>query len=280
MVRKTIFRWLCLGLSALVIGPLIGAVMSMTRGVDGSAGTTALVSSSPVMGFTLVLLGIGMAGVAGIMAAALVGARDGLFCMGLALAWGAWACGRLVGVSRAIGMESPFGRLAVEGLILGIATALVGALVVAIGRGDVEDESGPALGRQSLLGVGAFVVVGGIVGWIIAREGLVGQTFAAAASAGLVGGLAARLVGHGCSSRTLLAGIPLLAFIGPMIAGMRVRGSFGDALYQNEIAGIGWIMPLDWASGILVGLPLGLTWAASMVEHQHGEGEGTRVGAA
>jgi hypothetical protein len=213
------------------------------------------------------------------LAAALVGSRDGLFCMGIALAWGAWATGRLIGVARAVGMENPLGRLAMEGLVLGLATAGVGALIVTIGRGDAADDADAPAGRQSLLGLASLVVVGAIVAWIVAREGLVGQTFAAAVSAGVVGGLAARLLGHGCSSRTLLLGIPALAFAGPMIANVRVKGNFGEALYLGDIAGIGWIMPLDWASGLLVGLPLGLTWAASMVEHHHHDGSPAGAGA-
>jgi hypothetical protein len=103
---------------------------------------------------------------------------------------------------------------------------------------------------------------------------MVGQTFAAAACAGLFGGMAARVVGHGCAGRTLLFAIPVLATAAPLLAMARIHGSFGATVYSDELPGLGRVMPLDWASGILMGLPLGLSWAASIVEQHTPKEEG------
>ena len=200
-----------------------------------------------------------------------------MFCMGLALAWGSWQTGRLPDVARAVGLENPLMRLSVEGLIVGAGTMVVGLGVVWAGRGDERDEAGPVIGWQSLVGLAAMVIVGGLAAWGVARGELVGQTFAAATAGGVFGGLAARVFGHGCSGRALLVALPLLGLAGPLIGDALLRGPFGAAVYAgstdpDRLAGIAWIMPLDWASGLLMGLPLGLSWAASMVEHHHREG--------
>ena len=272
MLKKSLLRWTCIGVSALVVGPLVGALISTVRGVDGSDVATALVSSSPGWGLIATLLGVLLAGVAGIIAAVLVGARDGMFCMGVSLAWGAWHSGHFKELARAVDLHDPLSRLAVGGLVIGLVTAIVGVAIVWIGGGEIEDESETLLSRQSLIGVGAMVVVGGLVAWGVARTGLVGQTFAAAACGGLFGGLAARVIGHGCSGRALMAAIPVLATAAPLLAMAQLGGSFGATVYADALPGLGRIMPLDWASGLLVGLPLGLSWAASIVEQHQSEG--------
>lgn len=279
-MKRSLARWICIGVSALVIGPLIGALVFTVRGVDGSEVATALVSDAPAWGLIAVLLGVLLAGVVGVGAAILVGSRDGMFCMGVALAWAAWHTGHFKELARAVDLHDPLARLAAEGLIVGAVTAAVGILIVWIGGGEIEDESDTFFGRQSLIGLLAMVVAGGLVAWGVARTGLVGQTFAAAACAGLFGGLAARVMGHGCAGRTLMLAIPILATAAPLLAMSQVHGSFGATVYADELPGLGRIMPLDWASGILMGLPLGLTWAASIVEQHQEDGGGARARAA
>jgi hypothetical protein len=94
----------------------------------------------------------------------------------------------------------------------------------------------------------------------------VGQTLAAAVVAGITGTLVGRIVSHRAPLGSFLAGGLLLAAIGPA-AGAIIDG---QALVERVYAGTGFtlarIMPLDWIAGILIGVPVGASWAASMVQ--------------
>ena len=264
MVTATI-RWVLKFAAILLVGPLAGMLVGGLRAPDGGSGATLLINDAPVMGLVMGLLAIGLATAFGIITARLSTLRLGMFTMGVVLAWAAWSTGHLDAIVRHSNSGGVMFKLAAEGLIVG-AASLAGAWAVVMFGGRGKEERGPLINAQTPAAIGGAVLAGAAAGWIIARSELVGQTVGAAIAAGLVGITVGRVVAMGTNVVTLIGGALLLAVLGPL-AGAFMHGSdLAASVYSGEIAAIARIMPLDWAAGIMIGAPIGTTWAASLTE--------------
>ncbi|HED54149.1 MAG TPA: hypothetical protein ENJ00_08105 [Phycisphaerales bacterium] len=265
-MSRPIRTLLALAFAFLVLGPVAGLLVGSLRGTDGGTQATLFVGQSPVQG---VLAGLGvfvLATVAGIVGGRAAGLNIALMSAGLVFSWAAWLSGRIdeiVEVSRV----SPMQPLIAEGAF--VALMLVG--MVALTRRfapfepDPETEVGPSAVAVALV---AGLAISSAAAWLIAIEPLKGQTIGAAAVAGLVGAATARLVFLRLPGWTVIALPAALAILGPLatqaIAGDGyVRDVFGQTLFH-----LGWIMPMDWAAGALIGIPIGLAWTDSVIEQQ------------
>lgn len=254
-----------LAIAFLAIGPVAGLLVGSLRGADGSTQATLLVGQSPVAGAISGLIAFAFAGAAGVIGSRNAGINTGLACAGLVLSWAAWLSGRvdeIVLVTR----ESPFSLLTLEGVYVAI---LLGGLVwlirqTATERHEVETEPNPAGLAVALI---AGVAIAGVVGWLLAIEPLKGQTIGAALVAGVVGAAAARLVFLRLPGWSAAAIPALLAILGPLAA-QALAGDVVDAVFERSLFRLGWVTPLDWAAGALVGIPIGLAWTDGVVQ-QH-----------
>jgi len=179
--------------------------------------------------------------------------------------------------------------LAVEGLVVSLAGAAIGALLMVInGRrqaagaapgGILLLERGENASKGAVLGVSllAGVAAGGVVAWFCAVTDLKGQTLMAGVLAAIAAGAASHLAGNAMHSSvspvpSLLA-MALLGLVGPLLA----RGMHGEhvveAVYGGALFGPGRLMSLDWAAGALLGVPIGMGWAGAMLDSRAAEAE-------
>lgn len=276
-MRHTLLSSIVLAVAAFVAGPFVGWMCGMLVAWDGGPDATPLVSSSLPLGIGVLLASLAVAAVVGVLGGRLCGIATGLMASGFSLAWGAWELGHIDGVLRSANSAGPFSRLAVEGLLTGGGAALVAWAVVraARGRGHAMPQAHPV--GESLIGMGATVVVGGIVALVLARTAMVGQTFGAGIGAAMVGVLVGRLVAPSASVLFLVGAGAVLGALGPIAGMLFSQPEPFRAMVEGGLHPLARVMPMDWATGFLIGTPIGAGWASSMTE-KHAEPEPTGVG--
>lgn len=268
-MAHTVARWGLIALGLLVIGPLLAIPFGSLRLPDGAMGSPALLSTSPAWGFLLLLAAMGVACALGVIAARVGGTGLGLAVAGFTLAGPAWTTGVLDGALRArpdAMVAESLRSLAIEGALV---AALAGLAAVTIGRagrrGGEDGERPDAL--HSLGGLALAGVVAGVAASLVARESIKGQNFGAALVAGAAGATAARLMLGRAPAAVFVVGVCALGVVGPVWAML----AFGDgalrAAYEMRIPALARPLALDWASGGMVGVALGLYWAASLRRH-------------
>ncbi len=278
---KSILRWIIYLAAVLAAGPLAGLATAWLRAPDGGSDATPLASSSPVLGLAAGLGAVLLAMVVGLVAGRLVGIKAGMSAAGLVLAWAAWRTGTIDHIIRGAGSGRVLWRLAIEGVLFGAAGVAVALLLSRLGTPDHHDEHGrdakPGDGHEPrrfsldpklLAGpVAAGLVAGGVAAWLIAQTPLKGQAVAAAIIGAIAAAAAGRLVDYRAALPTLAIPIALLAVLGPL-SGM-VMGASPDVLVAGRngaLFPLANILPLDWIAGGLLGIPLGVAWAGSLIE--------------
>lgn len=286
-MRQATLRWTCYLLALLVLGPIAGSLVAGLRAADGGYNATALISTSPIKGIFLTIIALAIAAAAGLAAARLTTARAGLTTAGLTLVWAAWRSAEVEQIIRAAHATTPMWALAIEGAIWVAAAAVIAAAIERIGG---LDHTNPAwTGREhqgdrppplsltesiratvhiSPAAFAAAVAAGGVAAWLVAAQGLKGQTVAA----GVVAGLAAAAIGRAIDTKAaapafFLPGI-VVALVSPVAGVVLAQGSIVDATYAGTLAPIARVAPLDWAAGWLLGVPMGLGWATSLVSER------------
>ncbi len=271
--RSLIVNWIVAGIALLGIGPIAGAAAAVMRSPEGSADTTALLSSAPVTGIVMAAIGLALAGIWGLIVKPLAGARMALACSGMVLLWSARKFGRPDVMIREAAESGTMFKLALEGAVVGLGVVVIAMLITR--KPDLTSKSGhPAGGRSHTkpdikaiaLGTVVMIAVGGLVAMIVARTGQYGQTVAAAIAAGVAGAAAARTVSHVAPTWAFFAGGAILAGVGPIIANQLAGAGLREALYVGELFPLAHLSPFDWAAGLLIGVPMGDAWADSMVE--------------
>lgn len=260
--------------AAFVLGPIAGRMTALLRAPDGGPDATALLSTSPVLGLLLTVAAILLATAYALFAAKQLNFKWGLLCAGLIVAWSAWSSGRADAVIRRVQGPSALWALAVEGLIYGLIGVVACWLITRTSdRRAAGVEPVDGMQGDSVKAAGVGILVGGAAALAVARSEMIGQTFAAALTAGAVGTLVGRIVGHrACVPASMLA-CPALACLGPVAAALFHGSGVLDVMYRGDLFAIARIMPLDWLAGMFIGTALGVSWAGGMVEKHAPTGE-------
>jgi len=266
-MSRTILKWTLLAIAGAILGPIAYHLIGATPAPDGSRAVTALLSASPVRSTLLTALCLVMAGAIGVLTARLVSVRSGMFASGLVLIWAAASGGHLEAIIRRTHSGSSLVALAAEGALLGAAGILIAWLITRRSSGASAD------GAAAPLGPALGIVVGAIAGWAVARSGMTGQTIAAAAAAGLFGTLVGTVVDQRSALWTYASIAVVLGLVGPLIAKFTLGDRLVEAVYAGTVSALAWPAPMDWLAGVLIGVPMGDAWAASMLERKAGSPE-------
>lgn len=259
-------RWAALGLMAMPVGYLAERLTSLVPAPDGGPDATMLVNASLPLGVACTLGAVALAALTGIAIAGAVGARTGLFGAGIVLGWASAGSATVTGLIRTAQSGDPLRMLALESAILALAVAGVAWLIVKLGKKDHLDEQDAVLSAQSAIGLVCALVLGAAGAWLVAREGLKGQTIAAGVAAGMAGSVVARVVAMRSHVAAIVLGLCLIGVVAPLAAMWTAQGGLLEASYANTLFRPALLSPLDWCAGALAGLPIGASWAASMLE--------------
>jgi hypothetical protein len=193
--------------------------------------------------------------------------------------WAAWRLGTTEEIIRIAGGGGPLANLAIEGAVIAIAGAAIGLAIQALGKKPhpegiwlaARDDSTKIVPTLASI-VAAAALAGGLAGWFVAAAPLKGQAVFAAICAGIAAGGAAQVVGTLYAARpsivAVFCAVVICAAGGPLIAlvlgGSRV---LSDA-QAGKMFALARPMSFDWLAGAFLGIPIGLSWAASMLDRQ------------
>lgn len=269
VMARTATMWAVLLVCLFGLGPALTLALSGLRGGDGGTDATFLLNDSLARGMVGLVVTVGAAGLVGVATARFLGASAGLGAMAMTLIAPAMRLGELVPILR-WAEPGAFRTLAFEGLLLALLAAAVAVLLErashARAHGSGEERPARLLSIDSAIATGVALAAGAVAAWVIAREPTKGQSIFAGAAAGLAGAGAARLVATRAPLASIALGVMLVAALGPIL-GMTMGG--GDALraaYEQRLPALANPIPIDWLAGSMLGLPLGLNWAASVIE--------------
>jgi hypothetical protein len=249
-------------------------VMGGLRGPDGGLAATPLVSAAPASGIVAGLIAAAIALGVGLFAAKFLGLGPGMTAAGLVLAWAAWKTGTVEGLVRSAQSSQPLKVLALEGLLFGLVAVVITAALGFFAKRDAHHDHAHAGTSKYTVAmgpaIGAALVAGAVVAWLLAVSPLKGQAIAAAIAAATIASAAARLVDFKAPMPALIIPVVALAILGPL-TGVAMAGHAGvvTRVYDGSLFPIANITPLDWIAGGLLGIPLGVAWAGSMIE-KHG----------
>ncbi|MCB9840699.1 MAG: hypothetical protein H6809_03495 [Phycisphaeraceae bacterium] len=290
-----VIKWTIYLAALLAVGPLAAAPMAALRDATGGTDATILVGTSLPAGLLAGIVPLLAAAAVGLLGARLVSPKPGMVAAGLVLCWAAWRSAGIDGLMRATRSAASIWPLAIEGAILGVIGIALGAIVWQAGTRHAQHDDAKrratttpadanatlALLRMTSLAsaakggpiaaIGAALVAAGLGAWLLAQDPLKGQTIAAGVLAGIAAGGFSRAVASREAPPTpipALIAMALLALIGPITA--IVFGGGGSRLVVQAIQGdafpLAMLMPFDWLAGAFWGIPIGLSWADSMVE--------------
>lgn len=276
----TSIRWGLYIAALVVVGPIAGALMDLSSASNGAAGT-ALVTTSPVLGVIALVLGAALALGLGSLAAWRCGLRPGLTCAGIVFCWMAGMSSGLTETIAAAG-HGPWLALVLEGtlvavclLALGVAIALAaqkhkpapGEHVTPQSAEAMQSEHALTLNPRVLVAVAIAALGGAAAAWVLAVTDIRGQVIAAAAISAIAIGLIIKLVDIKTPAIAALAAAGVLAIVSPAYALATVNPDTAlAAAYAQTLPGLVLVTPLDWAAGVLLGTPIGLAWAASILK--------------
>jgi len=292
-MRQGITRWTIYLLCLCIVGPAAGALTGALRASDGSHAASPLFCTSPGIGLAAGLGALGLALVMGLLAAKLVNVAAGFTAAGLVMAWAAWQTGDVDDMIRTAQSGGPLLSQAAEGVLFGALGILLAAGLFAWGRAEqaADRPQGPVhadlavaqkvaqtfasvlirifKGKGGMAVLPVAVIAGAAAGWFIGVNPHKGQAVFAAIAAGVLGGAAGRLVDFEVSLPSLMLPIVALAVLGPL-TGFAFAGGGGaqvvHAAYKGTLFPLANITALDWIAGALLGIPMGVAWAGSMME--------------
>jgi hypothetical protein len=269
-MKDLALRWMVALVALLALGPVAGSFVAGLRAVDGGPHATLLVNTSPITGLIGGLGALAIATLGGVLAGRVVNLQWGFFACGLILAWPAFVTGEVREVLRSTQDGSVLWTVAFEGVLFGALGVGAAVLIARTGRrpapGAGREEEAPLTTPSSLVGLGVAILAGGLVAFLIAREGLKGQTLGAAGLAAIGAAVAGRLAAHRVTGVAFVAALAVLSFAGPAIAAGVIGGDPVEQSYANRLFPLAWISPLDWLSGAFMGAPIGIAWSGTMIE--------------
>lgn len=279
-MRNGIIRWTIYLIALFIAGPAAGALVGAVHAVDGGP-ASPLVSASPGLGLASAIGALVMALLLGLITGKFLGLGPAMTASGFVVAWAAWRTADVDQLIRTAQSGKPLKMLAVEGLVLGVLgmAIAIGCWVVS-GRQDTIERRQSKTGeiQVSLLkkifggkggpaSIAVGLVAGGVAAWLIAATPLKGQAVFAAIAAGAFAAAAGRLVDFEAPAPAMFLPILILAAVAPL-TGLIMAGSGGvvAAAYKGSLFPLANISPLDWIAGGLLGIPMGTSWAGSMIE--------------
>ena len=230
----------------------------------GSLGPTVLQSQSPVYALAGVVLTVCIVAVLGGFLSRLTSVLTGMFLVGFAL----FAMTlQLQGATEFVLSEGNIYILITESVVIALVVLVGGMIVFAIGGplGDVqqvEEGQQPSARISDTLFIAIAIIP---VVYLIATTPEKGQVIGATAVGGLAIGFLVRICTPTLQPVFIFAIPTAIGGAGYFIAMM--MGPVDDiALVQQSISPLLYPMPLDYAAGSVMGISIGLSWAASFAK--------------
>jgi hypothetical protein len=281
---KAVLRSIVVIASLLAIGPLAATLINSLRDVDGGRAVTLLINGNLGGGLAAGAVVFVAAAIVGLAASHFLSLNTGLMSAGIILAWGRWGEGTLEEIVRRAGDGRDLPRLAIEGVAVTLIAALLTRLMVKAAHNAQHPDSkasgaliagpdGASIWPMFFAVLVAGAAAAAAVTWALSVSGAKGQTFAAAVIGAIAAGATAQVVasskGFHAAPVTPMLSIAMVALTGPLVAAFMHGSGLIDAVYSGNVFSLARPISLDWAAGAMLGVPIGLGWAGSMLDRRH-----------
>ncbi len=275
-MRPTI-DWIIIIAIAALTAAVVRSALPFWANADGGFGPTlinaqqlwpALVAVGAVL-LVMFLLAYG--------AAAFIGPMAAMPAVGAGLGWGALELDGMRSVLLTGDIAASYG----EGCIWAMFV-LVLSWVLIVRRGGVKtvepDSTGshpdPMVSAEAIRAA-VFGIVAGLLGaWLITRTDFRQQTAVAATVGGVACGFAGRLAAPHVQPVLLAPALVLGGTLAAWVAFIFVPNDVEAALAAGKVPALLLPLPIDWAAGALLGVPLGFAMAHGFLHH---DDEGDRA---
>ena len=194
----------------------------------------------------------------------------GMLIIGIGLGW---TCLQLEPVQTVI-LNGSTGLLAAEGMLWGLLVLLMAATVLRIGGPYVNlmqnddgstDHWANSVAAIKLAACGACVLP---VVWLIAQSPMKGQVVIATTLGGVAAGLVGRLASPTVQPVLLFPAVCVFGALGQWVTGLWLPSDPAALVAAGQLPAIVLPLPIDYAAGALIGVPIGISWANSFLEKQ------------
>ena len=194
----------------------------------------------------------------------------GMLIIGIGLGW---TCLQLESVQTVI-LDGSTGLLAAEGMLWGLLVLLMAATVLRIGGPYVNlmqnddgstDHWANSVAAIKLAACGACVLP---VVWLIAQSPRKGQVVIATTLGGVAAGLVGRLASPTVQPVLLFPAVCVFGALGQWVTGLWLPSDPAALVAAGQLPAIVLPLPIDYAAGALIGVPIGISWANSFLEKQ------------
>lgn len=273
-MRSTIDWVIIIAVAALAATAARWALPWMSN-VDGGFGPTVLSAQHPgsavvaLLGVVVVIffLAIGAAG--------RIGPLSAMGAVGAGLGWGALGLDGM----RTVLVSQGGGVVAVDGIIWTGLLLVLSWLLFARHGGvrSVEPDSlgqhpDPLVSGEAIRAAVIGMLTGVLAAWLITRTDLRQQTAVAAALGGMACGFAGRLAAPHVQPVLLPPALVLVGTLAGWVSWMVAPEDIEVALAAGNVPVLLLPLPIDWAAGGLLGVPLGFAAAHGFLHHDD-EGE-------
>jgi hypothetical protein len=198
----------------------------------------------------------------------ITGTATSLLILGIGLGWMALQLESI----RSVVLDGSTGWLAAEGAGWGIILLLISAMVLRFGGRFVTpmlDEDGheddwamsPAALKMAACGVCVLPVV-----WLIAQSPMKGQVIAATIVGSIAAGFVGRMIAPTVQPVLLFASVCVFGALGQWVAGLWLPEDPIAIVAAGTVPHLMLPLPIDYAAGALIGIPIGLSWSNGFLE--------------
>jgi len=236
---------------------------------QGSFGPTVLQAQAPVAACLAMLAALSVGTVIAVGIARIFHPSTGLLVLGIGLGWLALQ----LQTFHQVALHGSFNWLVLEGLLWAIVVLVIVVIMArAIGPmvqpmldpGEMIPDWAASIEAIKMGAAGLAVLP---VVWLIAQSPFKGQVLAATIIGSVAAGLVGRLVAPTVQPYLLFAGVCLFGALGQWVAGIMIPPDQVEAMVTSgALPHIALPLPIDYAAGSLIGVPLGLQWGSSFLQ--------------
>jgi hypothetical protein len=270
-MKTALSKWILYLLASLAIGPGLYRLTSAITDEHGGQSAILSDSASPVwMVAACFLAALCASGAFAWIGAKTVDEPTGYILAGICLVWTAWPLANLESLTRLHESELPVYRIALENLAcMGIAFVIV--WIASRQRLEADSPTTESIGGQKIataVCIGAIAAAGAC--YLVANNGLKGQTIAGAVAAGIAAAVVSQFVHGSINARTRpfipLASLSVVAACGPVVASMLHGVKLEALVTSGDVLPLARPLSLEWPAGGLIGIALGLSWASGAMQ--------------
>jgi hypothetical protein len=271
VIMRTMESWLKTGVvivAMAIVGFLGSFEASSLVSPRGEIGPTILQAQSPISAVIAILITVGIASVIGGIVAKYTSTTSGMLVLGFSLFAMAM---KLDGIEAFVYGGGNFYLLILEAIFLSVIVMIGTIVVFAIG-GPLKDVPKATQKQPNDIWVALLISLAILpVVYFVATSPMRGQVIGAAAVGGIAIGFLARYFTPTMQPLVLYALPIAMGGLGYLI-GMTTAPVTDVAIAQQQISPLLFPMPIEYAAGLLIGLSIGLGWAASLAEKPDTDG--------